>query len=294
MSGPAIGFCGFYRWLRGIWGLRREIRVTAGWFLPGQPLRSQAGRSAYGPRGVARFPPRVFGSAKQVSEITLAIFQGNVPWTKQQLQRTGLVALLPDEDRVDRKFRRGEKKAWKVGGHKASGMIGRWRAEKRGEPHRTIGPDPFTRSKDPARVPWCVPGVKVVALGPIENYEALCLAILLSLSLSLPHFHFSFSPALDPIISCPLSGSVCYAIGLRGPDRRAVCFVSLIAERLSGGPLSLLPLRPASSPLLSAPLRLVLLPSTPLATPPSRPRHPFFTLFFVPCNVAPARPPFYF
>lgn len=28
-----------------------------------------------------------------------------------------------------------------------------------------------------------------------------------------------------------VSGSACYAIGLRGPDRRAVCFVSLIAER---------------------------------------------------------------
>lgn len=41
----------------------------------------------------------------------------------------------------------------------------------------------------------------------------------------------SYSPSLDPIILCPLSGSACYAIGLRGPDRRAVCFVSLIAER---------------------------------------------------------------
>ena len=80
-------------------------------------------------------------------------------------------------------------------------------------------------------------------------------------------FHFSFSPALDPIISCPLSGSVCYAIGLRGPNRRAVCFVSLIAERLSGGPLSLLPLslHPVCHPSLRS-------PSSPFSFVPSAER----------------------
>lgn len=80
-------------------------------------------------------------------------------------------------------------------------------------------------------------------------------------------FHFSFSPVLDPIISCPLSGSVCYAIGLRGPNRRAVCFVSLIAERLSGGPLSLLPLslHPVCHPSLRS-------PSSPFSFVPSAER----------------------
>ena len=108
---------------------------------------------------------------------------------------------------------------------------------------------------------WCTSGVKVVDLGPIENYEALV--------------RDALSVGLDPIISCPLSGSVCYAIGLRGLDRRAVCFVSLIAERLSGGPLS------------------ALFPPTPPSSPPPT-AAPFFTLFFVPCNVAARRPPFYF
>lgn len=80
-------------------------------------------------------------------------------------------------------------------------------------------------------------------------------------------FHFSFSLVLDPIISCPLSGSVCYAIGLRGPNRRAVCFVSLIAERLSGGPLSLLPLslHPVCHPSLRS-------PSSPFSFVPSAER----------------------
>lgn len=89
--------------------------------------------------------------------------------------------------------------------------------------------------------------------------------------------------SLDPIISCPLSGSVCYAIGLRGLDRRAVCFVSLIAVR--GG---------LSPVVLSLSLLFFFLFHISLSFSRS---FPFFTLFFpVPCNVAapPARPPFYF
>lgn len=87
---------------------------------------------------------------------------------------------------------------------------------------------------------WRIGGVKVVDPRPIENYEAL-------------RSRGSYSPGLDPIISCPLSGSACYAIGLHGPDRRAVCFVSLIAERLSGGPPRL-HLPPQRSPFASPPV----------------------------------------
>lgn len=76
--------------------------------------------------------------------------------------------------------------------------------------------------------------------------------------------------SLDPIISCPLSGSVCYAIGLRGLDRRAVCFVSLIAVRGGLSPvvlslslsLSLLPL-PLS---VSLSLSLARSPSSPFSS----------------------------
>lgn len=79
-----------------------------------------------------------------------------------------------------------------------------------------------------------------------------------------------FARGLDPIIPCPLSGSACYAIGLHGPDRRAVCFVSLIAERLSGGPPRLFPTIYRRSGL---PLR------HPLAPPSTRTPSP---RFFVP------------
>lgn len=54
----------------------------------------------------------------------------------------------------------------------------------------------------------------------------------------------SRSVGLDPIISCPLSGSACYAIGLPSGERWAVCFVSLIAERRSPVVLSLRTLSP--------------------------------------------------
>lgn len=99
---------------------------------------------------------------------------------------------------------------------------------------------------------WRIGGVKVVDPQPIENYEAL-------------RSRGSYSPGLDPIISCPLSGSACYAIGLRGPNRRAVCFVSLIAERLSGGPPRL-HLPSQRSPFAFSPSLLPLGPRGPLAS----------------------------
>lgn len=113
----------------------------------------------------------------------------------------------------------------------------------------------MTTAKNPR---WRIGGVKVVDPRPIENYEAL-------------RSRGSYSPGLDPIISCPLSGSACYAIGLRGPDRRAVCFVSLIAERLSGGPPRL-HLPPQRSPSASPPSLLPLVPRGPSRLSLLRPR----------------------
>lgn len=117
---------------------------------------------------------------------------------------------------------------------------------------------------------WRISGVKVVDPRPIENYEAL-------------RSRGSYSPGLDPIISCPLSGSACYAIGLRDPDRRAVCFVSLIAERLSGGP-----------PRLHLPLQRSPFASLPCPSSHSDPGAPHVSRFFVPVRRRSARPPFYF
>lgn len=99
-------------------------------------------------------------------------------------------------------------------------------------------------------------------------------------------------PALDPIISCPLSGSACYAIGLRGPDRRAVCFVSLIAERLSGGPPRLFPPSTDAAVFPAFPPRLSLL-LLPPPRPPTRTPGPASLSSSCPCDVG-RRPPFYF
>lgn len=68
------------------------------------------------------------------------------------------------------------------------------------------------------------------------------------------------------------SGSACYAIGLRGPDRRAVCFVSLIAERA---------LRWSSSVHSSIYRCSDLFPSLPLQPPTRAPRVPRFFVPFV-------------
>lgn len=146
-------------------------------------------------------------------------------------------------------------------------------------------PSPLVQSPRKA-VSFRFERVKVVALGSskIENYGR---SFAKSFSLPSPFLSpisISLSRrSLDPIISCPLSGSVCYAIGLRGLDRRAVCFVSLIAVR--GG---------LSPVVLSLSLLFFFLFHISLSFARS---FPFFTLFFpVPCNVAapPARPPFYF
>ena len=112
------------------------------------------------------------------------------------------------------------------------------------------------------RRPWSDRKLQVAA--EFADSFSLSLSLFLSLSFSLSlslgfsiHFHFSFSPALDPIISCPLSGSVCYAIGLpwSGPAGRLFCKSNRrTALRWSSlSPLILSPRRPLATPLHSSP-----------------------------------------